>query len=63
MNAHVTRFGEDIERATKRLVANQQIGDCPTVQAYLALYGGMALMRNAIEGLERDKADGERKVA
>jgi len=63
VNAHVARFGEDIERATRRLIANQQLGDCPTVQTYLALYGGMALMRNAIEGLERDEADADREVA
>jgi len=62
VNAHVTRFGEDIERATKRLVANQQIGDCPTVQAYLALYGGIALMRNGIEALECVQPANEREA-
>ncbi len=62
MNVHVARFGRDIERATARLVANQQIGACPTVQAYLALYGAMALVRNAIEGLDREDAEANREV-
>jgi hypothetical protein len=62
VNAHAVRFGHEIEEARARLPYRAQRGECPAVQAYLALYGGIALMRNGIEALEcADSAD-EREV-
>ncbi len=45
MNVHAARFGREVEQATARLVAVAQAGGCPPVEAYLALYGGLALVR------------------
>ncbi len=61
MNAHAARFGREVERATTRLVAVAQAGECSPVEAYLALYAGLALVRNTIAGLRREdtSADGE----
>ena len=62
MNAHVVRFGQEIEEARARLLYRAQRGECPTVQAYLALYGGIALMRNGIEALECAEPAQEREA-
>lgn len=62
MNAHVIRFGHEIEEARALLLYRQQRGECPTVQAYLALYGGIALMRNGIEALECVQPAEDRKA-
>ncbi len=61
MNVHAARFGREVEQATARLVAVAQAGECPPVEAYLALYGGLALVRSTIAGLGCDgtNADGE----
>jgi hypothetical protein len=62
MNAHVVRFGQEIEEARARLLYRAQRGECDGVQAYLALYCGMALMRNGIEVLDRRYAEEEREA-
>ncbi len=62
MNAHAARFGREIERATARLVAVARAGDCSRVEAYLALYGGLALLRNSIAGLGRQDIDADGEV-
>jgi hypothetical protein len=56
VNGHAARFGREIEKATARLVAVHQIGECPPVQTWLALYGALALVRNTIEALDREDA-------
>jgi hypothetical protein len=62
VNTHVVRFGHDIEEARARLLYRAGRGECPTVQAYLALYGGIALMRNGIETLECAQPAEEREA-
>ncbi len=62
MNVHAARFGREIEKATARLVAVAQAGECSSVQAYLALYGGLALVRNTIAGLGREDIDADGEV-
>ncbi len=61
MNVHAARFGREVEQATARLVAVAQAGQCSPVEAYLALHGGLALVRNTIAelGHEDTNADGE----
>jgi len=63
VNKHVVRFGQEIEEARARLLYRVGRGECPTVQAYLAMYGGIALMRNGMEALESDGSTDEMEVA
>jgi hypothetical protein len=51
VNAHVVRFGQEVEEARARLLYRQQRGECSAVETYLALYGGMAIMRSGIEAV------------
>ena len=62
MNGHVVRFGHEIEEARARLLDRTQLGECPAVQAYLALYGGIALMRNGIAVLVGVRPEEEREA-
>lgn len=62
MNAHVVRFGQEIEEARARLLYRTHRGECPAVQTYLALYGGIALMRGGIEALDSRHAEEEREA-
>ncbi len=61
MNVHAARFGREVEKATARLVAVTQARECSPVEAYLALYGSLALVRNTMTELGREDihADGE----
>ncbi len=62
MNAHAARFGKEIEKATVRLVAVAQAGECSPVEACLALYGSLALVRNTIVRLGREEDDADEEV-
>ena len=62
MNVHVIQFGQEIEEARARLLYRTLRGECDAVQAYLALFGGIALMRNGIEALDARHAEEEREA-
>jgi hypothetical protein len=62
MNGYVVRFGQEVEEARTRLLDRAQRGECSTVQAYLALFGGIALMRNGIEQLSGARPEEEREA-
>ncbi len=59
---HAARFGREIEKATARLVAVSQAGECSPVEAYLALYGGLALVCTTIAELGREDTDADGEV-
>jgi len=62
VNAHIVRFGQEIEEARARLLYRAGLGECPAVQVYLALYGGIALMRKGIETLECAQSEEDREA-
>ncbi|TMC03847.1 MAG: hypothetical protein E6J41_26260 [Chloroflexi bacterium] len=63
MNAHVVRFGQEIEEARARLLYRVRRGQCPEVQAYLAMYGGIALMRDGMEAMDSEDSTDKGQVA